>query len=550
MGDLMKTALVGFNAKYIHKNLALRWLYVSKPAEEDARIFEFTIKDDAARVANVIKEYQPDIVAISVYIWNVEIVREFITKIRELLPACRINLGGPEVSFENDEWFEYPIDSIIQGEGEISFWKYVQNEIDVDGLRLHNNKPLVEYAKVPLRYLEKLECPYFLEIDKDSMHNRYLYVETSRGCPYRCSYCLASLDNQVRIFSEEYMDMVFDRLEQSSVRQVKFLDRTFNIKPTRALSIAKRLGLMPNDISFQFEVVAETLSNDLLEYFINYEDRSKFRFEIGLQSFNDEALKSVNRIQDNEKLVGVIKRMQQANCIMHVDLIAGLPFEDLVSFKETFNRLYSLHIDEIQVGILKLLKGTELKSKLNEYEMEFSNKTPYTIIKNKWLSNDDISIVEDVYHAVEKCWNSSKLKNTIKYLTDKGYPSFDLFARIGKGIRTLPSPYQTRDLFMILLEIENDIIPYVLTTDYYRLFKQRPKRLVPFNLEGEQLSKLNECLLQYGLKEKELYHYGMLDYGYYNGECCYQCVVYNSKQTLPRRYFVSKDYKNVREEIL
>lgn len=546
----MKTALVGFNAKYIHKNLALRWIYVAKPEEEEAEIFEFTINDRIERTLERVCSYQPDVIGISVYIWNVEYVKEWIGRIHELLPLARIVLGGPEVTYENDEWFRYPIDAILQGEGEITFWQYVKHEPKIDGLKRYQQEPEVPYAKVPISFLETLQSPYFLPMDTKDMDKRYLYVETSRGCPYRCSYCLASLDNQVRMFSDEYLFQLFDRLEQSNVKQVKFLDRTFNVKPQRALAIAKRLSKMPKEMSFQFEVVAETLSKELLAFFLQEENKQRFRFEIGLQTFHQPALQAVGRSQNNEKLVGIIEQMRDHQCVMHVDLIAGLPQENYLSFQETFRRLFALHIDEIQVGILKLLKGTRLKQQTSEYSIQYTETSPYTITSNAWMSQKEIEEVDLVAHAVEKCWNSKKLTGTIRYMEAQGYDTYQLFLEAGKRLKELEHPYQMWQLYDIFWQLskEKDLnFQGILMMDYYGKFKQRPKRWLPFRIMNDQKEQIYQRMMEYGVSKQDLYHYAILDVGYDKGQWCYQCIIYNSQQDFPKRYVIDQTLESVNE---
>lgn len=546
----MKTALVGFNAKYIHKNLALRWLYVAKPKDEIAEIFEFTINDKIERTLDRVVEYNPDVIGVSVYIWNAEYVKEWVVRIHEVLPKARIVLGGPEVTYENDEWFEYPIDAILQGEGEVTFWQYVKEEALIDGLKRKGQEPEVAYAKVPISFLETLESPYFLEMDQKDMDKRYLYVETSRGCPYRCSYCLASLDNQVRMFSDEYLYRLFDQLEHSGVKQVKFLDRTFNVKPTRALELARRLSQMPEEMSFQFEVVAETLSSELLEFFLKEENKQRFRFEIGLQTFYQPALQAVGRIQNNEKLVSVIEQMRDHQCVMHVDLIAGLPLETYDSFKNTFRRLFALHIDEVQVGILKLLKGTRLKQQTQEYSIEYTESSPYTIVSNEWMSKEAIDEVDLVAHAVEKCWNSKKLTQTILYLESIGYDTYELFLEAGKRLVNLPHPYQMWQLYNIFWEIskEKDArFQGVLMMDYYGKFKQRPKRWLKHPITEDLKEKIYERMLDEGISKHDLYHYSMLDLGCFENEWGYQCIIYNNQQDFPKRYVMNQSLEKVSE---
>ncbi|MCF0116199.1 MAG: DUF4080 domain-containing protein, partial [Erysipelotrichaceae bacterium] len=349
---------------------------------------------------------------------------------------CRIVLGGPEVSYESERFLYPTIDAIILGEGEKTFWQYVNQEENIPGILTHSYHSTTT-SKVPLSYLEQFESPYLLAQDLKDMDKRYLYVETSRGCPYQCSYCLASLDNRIRFFSLDYLFKLFDQLSTTHVKQVKFLDRTFNANKERSIAIANKLLTMPETMSFQFEIMADTLSEELLAIICNNPIKSRFRFEVGIQSFNKKTLEAVGRYQNLDKLITNIKRLRQHQTIIHADLIAGLPYEDLSSFKSTYLQLFDLKVNEMQVGILKLLKGSRIAYQ-EEYQIIAASEPPYQIISNPWMSKAAIVAVEHVALATEKLWNRNRCKATLWYLYSQGINMFDFMQTCGQQIAALP----------------------------------------------------------------------------------------------------------------
>lgn len=541
----LKVLLTTLNAKYIHKNLALRWLYVASHNKENVRIKEYTIKHDIQKIAEELIQDEADIIAFSVYIWNIKQTMEIVSYIKQ---KCNkhIILGGPEVTYESFDLLKQGVDAISLGEGEIAFWNYIKmlesnTTYEVEGIYTEAY-PNTKIQKVDLKYNESLIDPYFLEMDKQEMSKRYFYFETSRGCPYACEYCLSSTDNQVRMFSEDYVFMILEKISKSDIRVVKLLDRTFNVHPKRALKIARYMNdKCPNQI-FQFEIVAETLSEELLEFFEKEADKNRFRFEIGVQSFHSKTLTAVGRIQNNKRLVEVIKRLQKANVVMHLDLIAGLPYEGLELFKHSFNQLYDLHIDEIQLGILKLLKGTKLKAKKEEYHYLYNDNPPYDVEETKWLTRKEMKEIHDCAHAVEKYYNSGKCRYSIDTILEFGLYSdaFSLFFELGKKMNDLKRPYQPHDLFKLLKElIEDNRIDDILKYDYYPIFKQKPKMFLKNTITEETRKELLEmCYDKKIINEEEMYHYTHIDRVYYKHRSGYQLLVYSKKQDYPVRYFI------------
>lgn len=535
----MKVLLTTLNAKYIHKNLALRWLYVARDKSHETVLKEFTIKDKLENIVESIVEIKPDLIGFSCYIWNGEQTLKLAEKIRKRLKNVDIVLGGPEVSYQYEEYLTEDIDGILLDEGEISFWQYVNKEKNINGLitRDYVNTNIV---KTDIKYLESLDSPYLLDFDLDDMDKRYLYVETSRGCPYKCKYCMASLDNRIRDFSLEYLFDLFDKLEKTSVNQIKFLDRTFNANKKRSLSIAKRLIDFKDDVSFQFEVMADTLSEELMDLVCANKVKDKFRFEVGIQSFNKETLKAVSRYQNTEKMINNLNRLVENKTIVHADLIAGLPKEDLNSFKDTYQKLFELRVDEMQVGILKLLKGTALRDEMDRYGIVADKRAPYQIISSNTFSNEDVKKVELVALATERLWNRNICRKTLWHIFKKTDLMFDYMLTLGEKIDALRKPYQRHHLFKIVYEsISDEIARLILLNEYYLLFKQRPVRIVENSFDKKLKAQILEVVIQEGLLTQNDIRYAYFDYGIFKGQKCFQMLIYNSDQKYPDRYFIS-----------
>ncbi len=547
---MKKTLLTTLNAKYIHKNLALRWIYTTCPHQEDVILKEYTIKEDLNMIVQDIINMNVEVVCLSTYIWNIEEHKQIIQLLKQQKPTIHIIVGGPEVSFESFDLINLGVDAINIGEGEKNTWEYImmlsnQECYEIKGMytKAYPNK---EYQKVDLNWLETFEPPYFLEMDLHELDKRYFYFETSRGCPYSCSYCLSSTDRQVRMFSMEYIMKILEKLKSSKVKQVKLLDRTFNCDRKRALQIARYMNEQCKNQIFQFEVVAETISDELFDFFTKECDVSRFRFEIGVQSFNPQTLTSVNRIQNNERLKQVIKAFREANCTMHVDLIGGLPFEGLNSFKQSFNELFALQASELQLGILKLLKGTKLKQQKDEYGFIYHEKAPYDVIQTNWLNQEELILLNACGDAVEKFYNSHFASDTINLLLKHQYISdpFTLFMELGKQYLTLPRPYQPHQLMNCFKEIFKDQneqeIDAMILMSYYKRFKQKPHHFTKTYVSKELRSEILKYAHSLNIANlDELYRYSVVDLAF-DQEVGYQLVLYNKNQQLPKRYFINQ----------
>ena len=506
----MKVLLTTFNSSYIHKNLALRWIYVAKPKDIVASIKEYTIKDEVVDVVQYIIDNNFDVVGLSVYIWNVKESIELIKSLKKVKPDIKIVLGGPEVTYENDEYFDYPIDGIVLGEGERVFWDYIINN-DTTYVKEAKSefKPI---KKEDVSYLETLDSPYTLDIDVDNFSNQYLYVEASRGCPFRCSYCLSSLDNNVRFFSLEYLESLFESVKDYKINQVKFLDRTFNAHRKRTFALYEILEKYQNIESFQVEIVADKLDDELINLIIDKKNRYRFRYEVGIQSFNQKTLQSVDRSQNNEKLKAVLLKLLENEVVVHADLIAGLPYEGLESFRSSFNELANLYPTELQLGILKLLKGTKMKDEALKLNYLYNLEAPYEVYKTPWLNRSEMDEIVIAASGVDRSLNRNLLEISVKYLNENVYKNdlYNLYYELGLIFEKLGIKYQKYDLFIEVYnkfknKIDENILKSILSIDYFKNEKQKPKLL----FKAENVKEINKRIVQAGyFSTDEVYRYG------------------------------------------
>lgn len=554
---MKQVLLTTCNAKYIHKNLALRWIYTTCPYPDRVVLKEYTIKEEATQICEDILAMGVDVVCFSCYIWNIRMIKDIIQRLKQRSAHLHIVVGGPEVSYESMELLEQGVDAISIGEGEQSIWEYISMldepmKREIVGM-CTKQFPNSEYRKTDLRWLERFPSPYFMDMDKNSMGKRYFYLETSRGCPYGCTYCLSSTDPQVRMFSIDYILDILQQLKDSDVRQVKLLDRTFNSNPKRALTIARYMNTHCKKQTFQLEIVAETLSEELLQFFCEEADPKRFRFEIGVQSFHDKTLRSIGRIQNNERLCEVIQRLQASGCILHVDLIAGLPYEGVSGFQSSFDALFALQASEVQLGILKLLKGTKLRAQHKQYHVVFQQEAPYDVQATKWLSKEEMKRIHACADAVEKFWNSNTCRWVIAVMLKLGWydSPFALFMDLGKAYEQLPRPYQPYELFAcfypLVMDKDRRMVDAILLMQYYRNFKQKPHRFTPSYITLEKKKEVLWFALAQGIaNQDQLFRYGVVDIGF-DGQIGYQLVLYNNEQTYPRQWFMDANITQIKE---
>jgi len=537
----MRTALVTFNASYIHRCLALRWLYVCRPAGEQAQVFEFVVKDDLDDCARRIIDYHPAVVAMAVYIWNGLLVAPLARRLRALDPDVRIVLGGPEAGFRWPDYLGPDVQAVIRGEGEQTFWPYVLTGEHVAGLASHGYVSPTAYPLTDLSWLQRRPDPYFLDFDAADMDRHYMYIETSRGCPAHCTYCLASQDNSCRTFSLDYLQGIFDRLARHRVKQVKFLDRTFNMEPDRSLAIAGMLSRLPTDMSFQFEVLADSLEPRLMDMLAADANPGRWRLEVGIQSFDPAALAAVGRRQDLQRLCANVRRLTAAGVVIHGDLIAGLPRQDAASFAETYQQALALGMDELQLGILKLLPGTPLDRQRTDWGIVSRPEPPYAIVSSRWMDAEDVRRASLAALATERLYNRGWCRGLISWQAAQDRPMFDIMVSYGRLLEGLPRPYQPWQLFGLLRrQLADGEAAGRLSMDYYRLFRRRPPRYEPLALTRPQMSRLVSAVIAQGTLAEAQRRDVLVAAGWYQDRAAWQLLLYGDGTRHPVRLLTDR----------
>lgn len=439
----MKFLLAALNAKYIHSNPALYSLraYAGKEYEKEVEIAEYTINNRMEDILADIYKRKPDAAAFSCYIWNWRMIRELTAELHKVMPELPIWLGGPEVSFDTEELLRQmpAITGIMIGEGECTFVELLQYYCQkggaaaaglagIKGIAYRAGEQIIKTAERKLTALSSLP---FLYEDMENFRNRIIYYESSRGCPFRCSYCLSSIDKQVRLRD---MDTVKNELQfflEHKVAQVKFVDRTFNCEHRHTMEIWKYIQNHDNGITnFHFEIAADILCED--ELILLSEMRPGLvQLEIGVQSTNTETLREINRYTQMEKLKRVVERIHAGgNIHVHLDLIVGLPYEDYESFGNSFNEVYAMQPQQLQLGFLKVLKGSPMHEKADSYGINYTSLPPYEVLYSKWISYEEICRLKRIEEMVELYYNSSQFTHTLPVLEEVFDSPFSMYEQL------------------------------------------------------------------------------------------------------------------------
>ena len=488
----MKTLLIGINSKFSHTNLAIRSIkeYVKHKSNINPIIKEFTINQLTTDILRDIIFEKPNVILFSVYIWNIEFTLKVIQEIKKILPKVFIGVGGPEVSYRAEEILQNNkfIDCVISGEGEISTCELLNNlnknfdleknefnsfDFNIDGIYFRNknftprnpiqnlDELFFAYPQLKISENDKTENSNSIQEENLDVNNRIFYYESSRGCPFRCSYCLSSIDKSVRSRS---LEKVFEDLQiflDAKVKLVKFVDRTFNLNEDRTIAIWNFIKDNHNGITmFHFEIAAQQLSEKMLQTIKDF-PKGIMQFEIGIQSTNEKTLDAIGRPANLPKLIEKIKQIPKT-IHSHLDLIAGLPHESICEFKNSFDFVIKLKPDMLQLGFLKILSGTQMESFAKENDYQFSATPPYEVLSTPYISYFDLQFLKDVEEVLDIFYNSNNFEFTFNYifnLQEKfDFSIFEILSSIVNHFREInifETPQKTNVFFKLFLDFIN-----------------------------------------------------------------------------------------------
>ncbi|MCF6300252.1 MAG: DUF4080 domain-containing protein [Proteobacteria bacterium] len=419
---VMNILLTTLNSRYIHSSFSLRYLYANLGnLQKQAQIKEFTIHDRPIDIVEKLLKEDLKIIGFSVYVWNVNEITDVVKVLKTVAPEIILVLGGPEVSHLPDQPDLVELcDYVIQGAGEVSFKSLCEQ-------LLNNDRPKINHIKGIPQALEKLNMPYEYYTDED-IKNRIIYVEASRGCPFKCEFCLSSLDKTSKTFSDKKFLAEMDKLYKKGARNFKFIDRTFNLKITHSVAILEFfLDRMSDDLSVHFEVIPDRLPDKLKQVLIRF-PKNSLQFEVGVQTFDPQIQALISRKQDNTKTKeNLLWLRENTSAHIHADLIFGLPGDSLKNFAKSFDQLLELNPQEIQLGILKRLRGAPINRHSREFEMCYNPAPPYNILSTRDISFTDLQRVSRFARYWDIIGNSGRFPNTLPLIF--GNQAFNEFMR-------------------------------------------------------------------------------------------------------------------------
>ncbi|WP_077617379.1 B12-binding domain-containing radical SAM protein [Bacillus sinesaloumensis] len=493
----MNIVVSTLNAKYIHTSLSIRYLKAFAEPEFDVTLAEYTIKDPAMNIVTDLFRKKPDVIGFSCYIWNIEETIKVIKMLKKINPGLIIILGGPEVTYDVHEWLERipEVDYIVIGEGEETFKDLLtairdgESTEEISGVCFRKKEQLKINPQRNKLNLKDLPSPFRFEEDLSHLSKRVTYIETSRGCPFNCQFCLSSIEVGVRYFDREKIKSDIRFLMDHGAKTIKFVDRTFNISRSYAMEMFQFLidEHRPGTV-FQFEITADIMRPEVIDFLNKNAPAGLFRFEIGVQSTNDLTNELVQRKQNFSKLQRTVTMVKEGGKIdQHLDLIAGLPEEDYHSFRQTFNDVFEMRPEELQLGFLKMLRGTGVRIRASEHDYIYMDHSPYEILGNNVLSFDDITRIKQVEDVLEKYWNDHRMNETVEFLVTHSFETpFDFFQDFGtfwdeRGWSRIG--HQLEDLFKRLYEFldatnkaQLPIIEAIMKYDYLRNQKYKPRK--------------------------------------------------------------------------
>lgn len=549
---MKKIILTAINSQYVHLNVAVRYLkkYVEANSEIRLDIYETNINNQLINMIKDIFEQQPDMVIFSTYIWNKEYVFDITKELKKILPNVKIALGGPEVSYEWDKTMQEnsEIDYILTGEGEKILLNFLTKNIsEVKGVVYRENGE-IKYNGVET-LIENLDIIPFPYDDKElEDRTKIFYYESSRGCPFNCSYCMSSIDKSVRYYSIDRTKKDLKRFLDSPIKLLKFVDRTFNLSKEKYMAIWKfLLENYREGITFHFEINANIFDDETLD-FLETVPKGYFQFEIGVQTIDPQAMKSIGRVNNLEKLEHNIKRISR-NIHLHLDLIAGLPYETYDKFRYSFDYVHKLKPEMIQLGFLKLLKGTKMYEEREQYSYKYFSKPPYEVFSNEFINFSEIVKLKNIEKVLDFYYNSEKFPNSVQWIIDTHYDSaFSFYEDIAdyfdkKGY--LKVSHKESTLFTLLYDFYRDkefsmleIFIEYLKYDYLMIGKPG---FYPEWFQSKKDGELYDEIIREG-------NYKSIREGHKNSEL--EKFTYNIFKKIPEEIFIFFDYREKKTRVV
>lgn len=549
---MKKIILTAINSQYVHLNVAVRYLkkYVEANSEIRVDIYETNINNQLINIIKDIFEQQPDMVIFSTYIWNKEYVFDITKELKKILPNVKIALGGPEVSYEWDKTIQEnsEIDYILTGEGEKILLNFLTKNIsEVKGVVYRENGE-IKYNGVET-LIENLDIIPFPYADKElEDRTKIFYYESSRGCPFNCSYCMSSIDKSVRYYSIDRTKKDLKRFLDSPIKLLKFVDRTFNLSKEKYMAIWKfLLENYREGITFHFEINANIFDDETLD-FLETVPKGYFQFEIGVQTIDPQAMKSIGRVNNLEKLEHNIKRISR-NIHLHLDLIAGLPYETYDKFRYSFDYVHKLKPEMIQLGFLKLLKGTKMYEEREQYSYKYFSKPPYEVFSNEFINFSEIVKLKNIEKVLDFYYNSEKFPNSVQWIIDTHYDSaFSFYEDIAdyfdkKGY--LKVSHKESTLFTLLYDFYRDkefsmleIFIEYLKYDYLMIGKPG---FYPEWFQSKKDGELYDEIIREG-------NYKSIREGHKNTEL--EKFTYNIFKKIPEEIFIFFDYREKKTRVV
>ena len=439
----MRVLLVAVNAKYIHSNLAVYSIRANaREYRERIELAEYTINQYTEDILQDIYKKKPDLVAFSCYIWNIRQIKELVKELGKVLPKVPIWLGGPESSYDAKELLEnYPqVTGILVGEGEESFYELcryydgkIDNLADVEGIAYREDDKIIVK---PYAFIENLGSLKFAYDNFEDFEHKIIYYESSRGCPFSCSYCLSSIDKSVRFRDVALVKKELQTFMDAKVPQVKFVDRTFNCKPSHAMEIWNYITRHDNGVTnFHFEVAADLITEEELALFQKMR-KGLIQLEIGVQSTNEDTICEIRRKMDFSKVAEIVTKIKNlGNIHQHLDLIAGLPMEDYESFGKSFDDVFALRPEQLQLGFLKVLKGSYMYENRSAYGLVYRSEPPYEILSTNLVSYDEMIRLKGIEQIVELYYNSHQYDKTLEAVFEEEKSAFGFFESLADDYR-------------------------------------------------------------------------------------------------------------------